>query len=73
MKVCKNCGASDSEKTMFEHFKGGYVCNDCVKNFFICPDCGLVFNDNDYEWGQVENGLCRMCSNKHLFAKQASV
>lgn len=65
MKKCKVCGKDSRETTLYQHNDGGYVCKSCMGSFFICPDCGRLFNRDDYENGDQGNGFCKECSPKH--------
>ena len=62
MSKCIKCGAEGAE---FFHNRGGKVCNDCVGEFFTCPDCGNVFDRDDYENGDAGNGFCVKCAPEH--------
>ena len=59
---CKNCNAPKAE---FEHKDGGFVCEKCVGEYFTCPDCGKVFNKDDFVNGDQETGFCTECSPNH--------
>ena len=63
MKTCKCCG--EKKANVYEHYDGGYVCQECVGGYFTCPDCGLVFNQDDYENGDAGNGFCAKCAPNH--------
>lgn len=62
MAKCIRCGKSGAE---YEHYNGGYVCEDCVGSFFTCPDCGRVFDADDFENGDAGNGFCSDCAPNH--------
>ncbi len=62
MAKCICCGKSGAE---YQHYKGGYVCDDCVGRYFTCPDCGRVFDADDYENGDAGNGFCAECASNH--------
>lgn len=59
MSKCIDCGHPNA---IYEYSEGGYVCDDCVGNHFICPDCGKVFPDSSYDAG---NGFCEKCASDH--------
>ena len=58
---CKCCGGHGS----YVHFDGGWVCDECVGNYFTCPHCGRVFDRNDLEHGDAGNGFCMECASDH--------
>lgn len=62
MAKCISCGKSGA---MYEHNNGGYVCEDCVGQYFTCPDCGKVFDRDDYQYGDAGNGFCAECAPEH--------
>lgn len=62
MEKCICCGSSNGE---YQHYDGGYVCEDCVGSFFTCPDCGIVFDTDDFEHGDAGNGFCARCAADH--------
>lgn len=62
MAKCIKCGKSGAE---YEHKTGGYVCDDCLGSHFTCPDCGRVFDSDDYESGDAGNGFCADCAPNH--------
>lgn len=51
MEKCISCGKSGAEHL---HFNGGYVCNSCVGKYFTCPNCGRLFDNDDYKHGDTE-------------------
>ena len=59
---CISCGDKNAE---YEHHDGGYVCQNCIGQYFTCPDCGILFNSDDYENGDQGNGFCSECSPNH--------
>ena len=65
MPKCKSCGKEVKHATMYEHIDGGYVCSECVGKYFTCPDCGRVFDMDDYENGDQSTGFCKNCSPEH--------
>lgn len=62
MSKCINCGKSNA--SVF-HKNGGCVCDDCLGEFFNCPDCGRVFDMDDYQDGDAGNGFCAKCAPEH--------
>lgn len=62
MAKCIKCGKSGAS---YQHFNGGYVCEDCIGQYFVCPDCGMAFDVDDYEHGDAGNGFCAECASKH--------
>ena len=56
MSKCKCCGKSNAN---YFHYDGKRVCEDCVGQFFTCPDCGILFDQDDYEHGDQGNGFCK--------------
>lgn len=65
MKKCKTCGKDARNTTMYAHNAGGYICSECIGDFFVCPDCGMIFDRDDYENGDAGNGFCAKCSSNH--------
>lgn len=61
MSKCKDCGKG---KGTYPHYDGGMVCDNCAGSYFTCPECGRVFNQDDYEHGDAGTGFCRECSIK---------
>lgn len=62
MAKCICCGGSGADH---EHFNGGYVCDKCVGEYFTCPDCGMLFDNDDRENGDAGNGFCVKCAPDH--------
>lgn len=58
---CKSCGNHGE----YVHYDGTWVCEECVGGYFTCPDCGRVFDMDDYENGDAGNGFCRECAPEH--------
>lgn len=59
MAKCICCGKSGAE---YEHYNGGYVCEKCVGAYFTCPDCGRLFDTDDFEHGDTGTGFCADCA-----------
>lgn len=59
---CKNCGKPNAS---YLHNDGEYVCDDCLGEYFSCPDCGFVFDRDDYVNGDQGNGYCSNCAENH--------
>lgn len=59
MSKCICCEKREGE---YQHSSGGYVCNQCIGDYFTCPDCGLLF---DQETGDAGNGFCKDCDSEH--------
>lgn len=60
---CKRCSKKGSH--FIPHYDGGYVCNDCIGYYFICPHCGSVYDMDDYEHGDaLIDGKCVECAKK---------
>lgn len=62
MDKCIECGKNNAD---IFHYNGGMVCDNCVGNYFTCPDCGKVFDLDDYEHGDAGNGFCSDCAPNH--------
>lgn len=62
MEKCISCKKNEG---VYDHYDGGYVCDDCLGDFFTCPDCGMVFDRDDYKNGDAGNGFCRECAPNH--------
>lgn len=65
MKKCKLCGKTLQSGNAYQHYDGGYVCNDCIGHYFTCPDCGRLFDQDDFENGDQGTGFCIDCSPNH--------
>lgn len=58
-KICKSCGKKEA---IFPHNNGGWVCEKCIGKYFQCPDCGGIFDMDDYENGDAHlTGKCKAC------------
>lgn len=62
MSKCKCCNKNDG---LYQHFNGGKICEECVGSYFICPDCGRIFDQDDFENGDQATGFCKDCSPNH--------
>lgn len=62
MAKCIRCGKDGADH---EHFNGGYVCDSCIGYYFTCPDCGRLFDNDDYEHADAGNGFCYQCAPEH--------
>ncbi len=62
MAKCINCGKGKGE---YPHYSGGFVCNDCLSSYFTCPDCGRLFDRDDFVNGDAGNGFCKDCAPNH--------
>ena len=62
MAKCISCGKPGANH---QHYDGGYVCDDCIGQYFTCPDCGRLFDLDDYEHGDAGTGYCKECSPNH--------
>ena len=60
--TCIKCGDSNAD---YVHFSGNYVCKNCIGSYFTCPDCGTVYDSDDYENGEQGNGFCAKCASEH--------
>lgn len=58
---CISCGGYGE----YMHKDGGYVCENCVGRYFTCPDCGMVFDQDDYANADAGDGFCVKCSPNH--------
>lgn len=58
MSKCINCNKNEGS---YEYSEGGYVCDECVKEYFVCPRCGKAFPK---ESGDAGNGFCEECSKE---------
>ena len=67
MARCINCGNTGAE---YQHYDGGYVCESCVGSYFTCPDCGRVFDQDDYENGDA--GTINLAEAKKWYQKAAT-
>ena len=64
-KSMAKCICCEMSGAQYEHFDGGYVCDNCVGSYFTCPDCGRVFDRDDYVHGDAGNGFCAECAADH--------
>lgn len=62
MAKCISCGKNNAE---YPHHDGGFVCNECIGSYFTCPDCGELFDKDDYDNGDAGNGFCANCAPEH--------
>lgn len=62
MKTCIRCGRKNAE---YKHFNGGFVCENCIGDYFTCPDCGIIYDSDDYVHGDAGNGFCAKCAPEH--------
>lgn len=62
MDKCKKCRESNAP---YFHNDGDNVCNNCVGGYFNCPDCGIVFDQDDFKNGDQGTGFCKACSSEH--------
>lgn len=62
MAKCICCGKQGAK---YEHYNGGFVCEKCVGQYFICPGCGRVFDADDFENGDTGTGFCVDCAPEH--------
>lgn len=62
MSKCILCKKNDG---VYFHHDGGMVCEKCEGAFFTCPECGVLFNNDDYENGDHGNGYCKECTEKY--------
>lgn len=58
MAICVDCGKKGAE---YQYSEGGYICENCVGSHFTCPDCGVVFPDESYDY----SGFCQDCNSEH--------
>jgi len=59
-KKCISCGREGK----YLHNNGGWVCEKCLGAYFTCPDCQLLFDQDDRVNGDV-NGFCAKCAPNH--------
>ena len=62
MGKCICCGRDGANHKYYDE---GYVCDMCTGSYFTCPDCGDVFDFDDYENGDAGNGFCAKCAAEH--------
>jgi hypothetical protein len=62
MRKCDVCGKN---KAVYEVYgTNKKICNSCTGNFFICPECGTIYEQDDYENGDTDGVCRRKCANK---------
>lgn len=59
------CICCNKNKGIYRHNDGGRVCRDCLGFYFTCPDCGMIYNQGDFENGDAGTGFCRKCKLEH--------
>lgn len=62
MAKCKDCGSKNAD---YFHYDGGVVCDKCLGEYFTCPDCGMLFDQDDFVNGDQGNGFCKDCAADH--------
>ena len=62
MDKCISCQKNEG---VYKHFHGGHVCEKCVGDFFSCPDCGNIFDMDDFDNGDAGNGFCAKDTYNH--------
>lgn len=62
----RKCDVCKKNKAMYDVFgTNKKICSDCIGGFFVCPGCGTVYNQDDFENGDNLTGYCRRnCNNK---------
>ena len=61
MGKCIRC---KDKEGIYPHFNGGKVCNDCLGEFFQCPDCEVVYDRSDPEHPDM-GGFCQKHAPNH--------
>lgn len=61
MHKCIECGKLIGK---YRHFNGGYVCEQCLGDYFTCPKCGMVYDIDDYDNGDGGDGNCVKCNKE---------
>jgi formylmethanofuran dehydrogenase subunit E len=59
--VCRDCGQKGAD---YRHVDGKMLCSKCIGHYFTCPDCGELFDNDDYDRGDAGNGFCVSCTQK---------
>lgn len=62
MAKCKDCGKPNAE---YFHYDGDRLCSNCIGHYFTCPECGTLFDEDDFEHGDAGNGFCKDCAPNH--------
>jgi hypothetical protein len=62
--IMEKCISCKKDEGVFAHNSGGYVCENCIGHYFTCPECGMIF-DNDDENADAGNGFCGKCAPNH--------
>jgi hypothetical protein len=66
-RKCDRCG-KNLTKDEVNKVKDGGVCNECYKEYELCPNCGDYEHNDDmtyHKWdiAQREEQICRGCRN----------
>ncbi len=61
MAKCRDCGKPNA---MYMHDDGSRVCENCLGQYFTCPRCGNLYDQEDRENGDSGDGFCVACSMK---------
>lgn len=61
MSKCICCHKREGD---YFHFNGGMICSDCSGSYFTCPDCGKLFDPDDFIHGDAGTGFCVSCEKK---------
>lgn len=61
MAKCIRCKENEG---VYHHYRGGKVCNDCLNEYFICPDCNVVYDRDDPEHSDID-GFCPKHAPNH--------
>ena len=59
---CKKCGTKNIKCT--KTFNEEYVCDNCKNNMFVCPGCGMIYEQDDFINGDSKNGFCVKCNKE---------
>ena len=61
MAKCIRCG---NNKGVHPHYNGGMVCEECLGNYFQCPDCEVIYDRDDPEHYDM-GGFCPKHATDH--------
>ena len=60
---CKKC---KKENSTWVRTSNGFVCEKCSHSMFVCPSCGIAYEQDDFYNGDAGNGFCTKCNSKKI-------
>ncbi len=59
---CKKCKKNNIN--WVKTYDDGVVCTECANKMFVCPSCGVAYEQDDYENGDAGTGFCVKCEKQ---------